>query len=241
MTSLHSIRVLEFEYRIFVSLGIVWIACTAAYGLPVDRRTVVELLVGPGGRTTGFLAAAFCCAFASILRMTAGTVLHSQRVMSFGVRPEALAIDPPYSLVRNPIYLSDLIAAAGLSLCMPWPGILYPALMSLHYRQLIRWEEASLGSTHGDTYHEFLRSTPRLLPTPASVVACAKESRRLRINYDGARFNGLYVLFVPGLMVAAWSGEFFHAVVIGLPGVADWAYWHTRKGLGSAAGSEVAS
>jgi hypothetical protein len=173
--------------------------------------------------------------------MSAGTVLRSGRVMSFDVRAEALALEPPYSLVRNPIYLSDLIAASGFALCMPWPGLLYPTLLALHYRALIDWEEERLWEVHGASYLTFLASSPRLFPTPSSVARFLGDLGTLRIDADGARYNALYLLFIPGLIVSAWTGAFFHAVLIGLPAVADWAFWHTRKGLPSTAHREVPS
>lgn len=221
----------EFRYRIFVSLGIVLFACISAYGLSSDHRTIVEHIVGPGGRTAGFLVAAGLCMLATLLRMSAGTVLRSQRVMSFGVRPEHLSVAPPYDLVRNPIYLSDLIAAAGFAVCMPPLGLVYPALLTLHYRNLISWEERSLGERHNEQYAAFSSTTPRLLPTWSSVRRSIGSWRQLRIDADGARYNALYLLFIPGLSISAFTGEFFHAVLFGLPALADWAYWHTVKGL----------
>lgn len=239
--TLVALRSFTFRYRIFVSLGIVWCACLAAYALPVDRRPIAELFLGSGGLTLGCLAAAVLCAAATALRMSAGTVLRSGRVMSFDVRSEALALRSPYSLVRNPIYLSDLLAAGGFALCLPWPGLLYPLLLAVHYRSLISWEEDRLREVHGASYLAFLASSPRLCPTPSSVARFLRELADLRIDADGARFNALYLLFIPGLLVAAWSGAFFHAVLIGLPGVADWAYWHTRKGLPATMHQEVPS
>lgn len=232
---------LEFEYRIFLSLAIVLIVCIAAYVPSGDRRTVMELIFGPTGRPAGFLSAAALCFLATLLRMSAGTVLQSTRVMSFGVRPERLSVDPPYTLVRNPIYLSDLVAAAGFSLCMPPAGLLFPALLTVHYLRLIRWEESSLFAAHGSTFQSFVSSTPCLLPNVRSILSLIRGVRRLRIDRDGARYNALYVLFVPGLLIASITGEFFHAVLIGLPGVADWAYWHTLKGLSCPPSTEVPS
>jgi protein-S-isoprenylcysteine O-methyltransferase Ste14 len=231
----------QFEYRIFISLAIVLAACTAAYVPFGDGRTTMEWMFGPSGRSTGFLVAALLCAVATMLRMSAGTVLHSQRVMSFGVRPERLSVEPPYTFVRNPIYLSDLIAAAGFSLCMPPAGLLFPSLLSAHYIRLIRWEEASLSAAHGPAFQAFLTSTPRLIPRVRSLKALISGIRGVRIDRDGARYNALYVLFVPGLLIASVTGEFFHAVLIGLPGVADWAYWHTIKGMSRPPSLEVPS
>lgn len=226
-----TILALEFRYRIFVSLGIVLFACVCAFEVLPGLRTLPEVILGMDARDPSFVFAAIMCCFASLLRMSAGTALRSNRIMSFDIRPERLVVLPPYTLVRNPIYLADILAATALSLCMPLPGILYPVLLYLHYLNLIRYEERELRTAHVSGYASYRDAVPRLFPSLASVRASFTAVPEFRIDHDGLRFNALYVLFVPGLLVSSITGEFFHAVLIGLPGVADWAYWHTRKGL----------
>ncbi|OGU74099.1 MAG: hypothetical protein A3H45_06970 [Ignavibacteria bacterium RIFCSPLOWO2_02_FULL_55_14] len=239
---MNAMLALEFQYRIFISLGIVLAACLCAYVLTDAKQTVFELLLGAAApRSFGFLIAAIGCAVASLLRMSAGTVLRSHRVMSFEVRPEELRIAPPYDLVRNPIYLADLIAAAAFALCMPLPGVAYPVLLALHYRNLILFEEKMLAQDHGDGYEAYRSTVPRMVPTWRSFRNFCGNSHTLHIDRDGFRFNALYVLFVPGLIVASATGQFFHAVLVGLPAVADWAAWHTKKGLHPHATSEARS
>ncbi len=58
-----------------------------------------------------------------------------------------------------------------------------------------------------------------------------RESEKIQITYDGLRHNALYMLFIPGYLVAALEQDFLYAVLIGLPGVIDWAIVHTRIGL----------
>lgn len=229
-----------FTYRLFLSLCIALVSCLAAYGCMNDQRSVTEHLVGPIGVTVSFVTACGLCAVASILRMSAGTVLRSSRVMSFPVRPERLILDPPYTLVRNPVYLSDLIAAAGFALCMPPAGLLFPIGLSIHYRNLIRYEEGALATYHAADFASFGATTPRLFPTVRSIRHFFRTCAKMRIDSDGFRFNALYLMFLPGFAVATVTGSFLHAVVIGLPGVAYWGYWHVVKGL-TAAHNEVQS
>jgi hypothetical protein len=151
--------------------------------------------------------------------------------MSFDIRAERLAIEPPFTLVRNPIYLSDIIASVGFSLCMPAPGLMYPVLLSCHYRSLIDFEERNLEDLHSTRFPEYRSVVPRLVPTIRSTRSFLSGSAACRIDRDGFRYNALYLLFVPGLLLSAYTGEFFHAVLVGLPAVSDWAYWHTVKGL----------
>jgi S-adenosylmethionine-diacylglycerol 3-amino-3-carboxypropyl transferase len=52
----------------------------------------------------------------------------------------------------------------------------------------------------------------------------------MTISRDGFRHNALYLLFIPGFVVAALSGRLLWAVIIGLPAVIDWAIIHTKIG-----------
>lgn len=227
----------EFEARIFVSLSIVLAVCTLSYSL-FDGSSAIAVLSGrlfglpPGySRSVGFLLAALLMASASLLRMWAGSILSSDRVMSFRVQNDRLLTRGPYRIVRNPIYLADLIAMCGFALCLPPPGLLLPVLMYLHYLQLVKFEEISLASEFGQVYLEYTHRTPRLLLGPRTVRRVPGCLNEFEITPDGLRHNALYLLFTIGFIVAAFTREFFHAVAIGLPGVYDWAVLHTKKGL----------
>ena len=112
----------------------------------------------------GYLAAALFMAGASFLRIWSGSVLTSRRMMSFAVKTDALLSSGPYRLVRNPIYLADLIAFTGFALCLPPIGLLLPVLLFLHYTQLIGYEERSLRQEFGRDYEDYRSRVPRLLP-----------------------------------------------------------------------------
>jgi S-adenosylmethionine-diacylglycerol 3-amino-3-carboxypropyl transferase len=163
--------------------------------------------------------------------MWAGSILSSQTVMSFKVQTATLQIHGPYYLVRNPIYLSDLTAIICFSFCLPLPALLMPVLFYLHYIQLIRYEEFSFSSTSFTELENYKKETPRLLPTIRSIKKFIQAGNLLHINSDGARHNALYLLFVPGFLVAAVEQNFLFAVLIGFPGVIDWAIVHTKIGL----------
>lgn len=151
--------------------------------------------------------------------------------MAFQVQDNALRSRGPYHFVRNPIYLADLIAMCGFAICLPAIGTLLPVLFYLHYHQLIRYEETSLEVGFASAYREYASCVPRFIPKIKSIVFLPKYFEEFKINYDGFRYNALYVLFIPGFAVAIFTGQFFHAVIIGLPAVLDWAVNHTKKGL----------
>jgi S-adenosylmethionine-diacylglycerol 3-amino-3-carboxypropyl transferase len=234
----------EFESRIFVSLIIVLGVCLLSYTLFDATQANITFagrlirLSHKSSLQTGFLIAAFLMFIASLLRMWAGSVLTSNRVMSFKVQNDRLLTRGPYRIVRNPIYLADLIAMSAFEMCLPLPGALLPLLMYAHYVQLVKFEEISLEAQFGDEYREYARQVPRLLPNLASARNIPDALKEFCISSDGVRHNALYVLFIVGFIVAAFTQQFFHAAIIGLPAVYDWAVLHTKKGLAKKGGIE---
>jgi len=227
----------EFEYRIFISLSIVliifFISITVFQNVP-SVLVLAGSLLGFSDHYSviiGFSILSGIMLMLSLLRMWAGSILSSQTVMSFKVQSAELQISGPYHLVRNPIYLSDLTAIICFSFCLPLTALLMPLLFYLHYVRLIRYEELSFASTSFTEMENYKKETPRLLPSIVSVKKFIQAGDRLKINSDGARHNALYLLFVPGFLVAAVEQNFLIAVLIGFPGVIDWAIVHTKIGL----------
>lgn len=234
---IQTVRKWEFEARIFISLCIVLFVCFLSYGVTVSSSSNFAILSRGLGisqndlRTIGFIIAALVMVLASLLRMWAGSVLSSKRVMAFRVQFDALLTQGPYLIVRNPIYFADLLAMCGFALCLPPAGLLLPPLIYVHYVQLVKYEENSLVAHFKEEFHNYAARVPRLVPNARSIVALFRSTREFRINRDGFRNNALYLLFVAGFVVAAFTGQFFHAVIIGLPAVLDWSVIHTKKGL----------
>lgn len=229
--------IFEFEYRIFISLGIALLVCTIAR---LFFHHAPSLIVLMGATVKLSAAVSLSCGYAlvgliigvtSLLRIWAGSVLSSHRIMSFQVRTDSLLSGGPYQLVRNPIYLADIIAICGFALCLPAPGLLMPALFIVHYIRLVRYEEASLRNRFGQTYLYYTNNVPALLPSYGSIKYFIRTERTFYINRDGIRHNSLYILFVPGFILASFTHELWQAVIIGLPAVLDWAFIHTKIGL----------
>jgi protein-S-isoprenylcysteine O-methyltransferase Ste14 len=227
----------EFESRIFVSLGIVAAVC-AASGLLFPHSPSMMVLLGSlagGGpeasRRWGFLAVALVMVLVSVLRMWAGTELTAPRVMAFRVQVDEFHTRGPYRLVRNPIYLADLTAMCAFSLCLPPIALVMPPLFWIHYERLIYYEERSLAPGFRHQYAAYAAETPRLFPSPGSTARAFGAAGEFHLSREGIRHNSLYVLFIPGFIAAALTGEFLVAAAVGLPGVADWAVVHTKLGV----------
>jgi len=237
MTMVDSIRKLEFEWRILISFIIVAATVLAAVLFFPARPALAVLILRipgmPAGKSmvAGYLAAAAAMGLASFLRIWAGSLLTSRRMMRFRVQTDDLVIVGPYWLVRNPIYLADLIAFSGFALCLPLNGLLLPVLLYLHYSQIIRYEERSLHDRFSLEFGRYLRRMPRLLPDSRSFSNFPRALKRLDISRDGLRHNSLYLLFIPGFIVSALRDNLFWAAAIGSVAVVDWVVVHTRIGL----------
>jgi S-adenosylmethionine-diacylglycerol 3-amino-3-carboxypropyl transferase len=231
------LREIEFEARILVSFGIVILACLLSHiFFPGSPANVVRLgrLVGlhsDRSLSIGYLVVALIMTVVSVLRMWAGSVLTSQRVMAFRVQVDSLITAGPYRIVRNPIYLADLAAMCGFALVLPIAGLVLPILFYLHYIQLIAYEEKSFEESFKDDCKDYFDTVPRLIPNFTSLSKIGRALREFEVNRDGIRHNALFVLFIPGFLLAASTHEVLHAIVIGLLAVIDWPVVHTRIGV----------
>ena len=72
----------------------------------------------------------------------------------------------PFSLVRNPLYLGNILLWLGLTVSarLFWLAPLVLALLALEYHAIVRWEERLLTTRIGDRYREYLTRVPRWRP-----------------------------------------------------------------------------
>jgi protein-S-isoprenylcysteine O-methyltransferase Ste14 len=211
------IRKTWFEIRIFISLSIVLIITTISFVAFGKDPSILEIagkwagLSGEASIKYGYILVACLVLFASVIRMWAGSILTSHTVMAFKIQDSSLKISGPYNLVRNPIYSADLIAFSALSLCLTPVGLLIPLLIMIHYYQLIKYEEDKMIKKFGKTYEEYIHKVPAIIPGFRQLRTLLNVPIHFRINSDGFRHNAQYILFIPGLLIAAHTGKFIHA------------------------------
>lgn len=103
-------------------------------------------------------------AAALALRLWAGAHLGAH---GNGARAEAprLVRTGPYRLSRNPLYVSNILASAGLILyanVFPLPvRLVLIALVIAHHIALVHHEEAALRAAHGEAFVRYAARTPR--------------------------------------------------------------------------------
>ena len=128
---------------------------------------------------------------AVLLRLWAGAHLGDH---GNGSRAEAprLARGGPYRLSRNPLYVSNILASAGLVLfanALPVAAALaLIAVVILHHVLLVRHEETVLAALHGDAYARYRAGTPRWYGLPRPKNQGSEENGR---EGEGVSLNTL--------------------------------------------------
>jgi hypothetical protein len=99
------------------------------------------------------------------LRTWAAAYLRPEVMRDHRLHDERLTADGPFRRVRNPLYLGNILMAAGMGLSASRPGAAaLVALMTLFGGRLILREEAALEAAQGEDYATYRAAVPRLLP-----------------------------------------------------------------------------
>ncbi len=88
-----------------------------------------------------------------------------------------LVTEGPFSLVRNPLYVGNLLLWTGFTL---WSGKLWLlavawTLFLLQYSAIIRWEEELLRQRFGDEYTTYTTRVPRWWPRLANLGQAMRD------------------------------------------------------------------
>jgi protein-S-isoprenylcysteine O-methyltransferase Ste14 len=166
----------EFENRFWIISGVFSIGF-ALYG--VDHLNFAEgmtrLIVGPDNMDSPqsghviraiFAAAALTVTAAALLRSWAEAYLHSSVVHDSALHSESLLAEGPYRYVRNPLYLGNILLAAGMGTMGSRAGFCFILIgMTLVVYRLILREEAGLAQSQGASFTRYCESVPRLVPS----------------------------------------------------------------------------
>jgi protein-S-isoprenylcysteine O-methyltransferase Ste14 len=72
----------------------------------------------------------------------------------------------PFALVRNPLYIGNILLWVGFALAarMVWAAPFAVVLLGAEYHAIVRWEEQLLVTRLGDVYREYAGRVPRWIP-----------------------------------------------------------------------------
>lgn len=100
------------------------------------------------------------------LRIWGASYLGSSVVHSSAMRAGQVMAAGPYRFVRNPLYLGDACIELGISILMPPSGaVVFLLLAFVFYFRLILGEEAFLTAQLGESYGNYLKAVPRMVPS----------------------------------------------------------------------------
>jgi protein-S-isoprenylcysteine O-methyltransferase Ste14 len=171
---LSNFRATDFEFRArFWIIGGVFYLGFALYAAG-DRNfslSMARWLAGAGSTHVssysrvilGFGTA--LAAAAALIRSWAEAYLRSSVVHDAKLHSDRLTADGPYRYVRNPLYLGTVLLALGLGTMASRFGfaIIVAGIPVIVYRLILR-EEAGLLASQGESYREYFRAVPRLIP-----------------------------------------------------------------------------
>jgi len=141
-----------------------------------------------------FIAGAILIALGAALRLySAGVIRKDQQLQRTGA----------YALCRNPLYLGTLTMMLGFGLLSGYWSLALLALLvfGILYWQVIRLEEIWLIDIFGEAYRDYIRETPRLLPTFSSL---RKSLERVPYSLKQAQANHEFttaVVSVLGILI----------------------------------------
>lgn len=84
----------------------------------------------------------------------------------------------PFSMVRNPLYIGNILLWIGFAVSarLPWLAPIVFLLLALEYHAIVRWEERLLESRMGASYRDYLTRVPRWIPNLAGRSASEADA-----------------------------------------------------------------
>ena len=147
---------------------------------------------------------------AALVRSWATAYLHSTVVHDADIHSERLLAEGPYRYLRNPLYLGNILMAAGIGLLASRLGFFVIVLGNLIIvLRLIRREEAGLLASQGESYRCYYEAVPSLLPAFRPRVPAGSGQPNWRDGFFGESFVWGFVAGMAAFTVTlslAWYG-----------------------------------
>jgi protein-S-isoprenylcysteine O-methyltransferase Ste14 len=170
------------------------------------------LLIPPGAFSVSTPPAA-----AGVLIVAAGELLRLWGVHHIGVisRTRSDRLGPlidtgPFSLVRNPLYLGNILLWLGFCVTagLLWLAPFIALLLGLEYHAIVRWEEQLLAARIGAPYVDYTCRVPRWIPTfraPKQLTGAASFSWAETLRSE----RGTLVAIVVGYLLLAAKAAYW--------------------------------
>jgi protein-S-isoprenylcysteine O-methyltransferase Ste14 len=112
-----------------------------------------------------------------------------------------LVASGPFALVRNPLYLGNVVLWGGFAVSarVPWLIPAFVAILALEYHAIVRWEERLLEERLGERYRAYAARVPRWLPNTVDYRD-SKARGDQNVSADSA---------ISGVSVFSWRETFY--------------------------------
>jgi protein-S-isoprenylcysteine O-methyltransferase Ste14 len=115
---------------------------------------------------SGVIVAAALCFICAALRTWGTAYLKADVMQDASLHAEHIVADGPYRYMRNPLYLGGIFLALGMGLMMSRAGFLLAFFgVTIFSLRLIGLEESNLRAERGESYAEYCRLVPRIIPS----------------------------------------------------------------------------
>lgn len=204
---------IEFRLRMPINVAFVVLGFWAPWIDSGSRISLLEWLALELSRTGLFrftfatplviVMGASLAASGAILRVWGTAYLGPGTVQSLNMTADSVMADGPYCYVRNPLYLGLWCTIAALTFVMPPTGALVTMILFTAFQlRLILGEEAYLTRQLGESYRNYLRAVPRLIPRlRTNVVKASAQAYWQRAVLTELNPIGIFV----ALAVFSWS------------------------------------
>ncbi len=112
-----------------------------------------------------------------------------------------LTITGPYVYVRNPIYIANTMLIIGISIMMEllWSIPIVVLYCFFVYMFVVKYEEYHLEKKYGREYSEFLKRTPRFIPSLKPTVIPSKYHSTSIFFWPSlkAEYQCIFLLILP--------------------------------------------
>jgi protein-S-isoprenylcysteine O-methyltransferase Ste14 len=187
------IRQTLFQYRSYTPIPFLVVMVFFAHPTPWTLSVgAVVALLGEASRFWGV-------AYAGPLTRVTGSVGAPELITS-----------GPFSHVRNPLYVGNILLYAGIGIMSnalsPWVVLITVAYFAVQYAAIVSLEEEFLAREFGPAFQEYRTAVPAFIPLPRPAPGLGKEHQRP--DWAGARrserrtFQAMAL--VGALVVARW-------------------------------------
>jgi protein-S-isoprenylcysteine O-methyltransferase Ste14 len=127
----------------------------------------------------------------------------SARTRTEKTRP--LIISGPYAIMRNPLYVANIIIAGGFALCacLPYYAPVLVLLLFLHYHIVAKCEEKGLHTRVGWEYEAYRGKVPRWIPRQLGPAFAYPAPNTVKETLFRERSGIMGVLAIIAVLAAA--------------------------------------